>query len=94
MHIRHVGFKSKSPSESESEEARQHLKRIKLGEVVPVVPMEIQESTVRFNSPSKSVRRKNEEKKQLLLQTLRDQMTRYREDSSQRSNDTRYDPCD
>ena len=63
MH-RHVGFKSKSPSESESEEARQHLKRLKIGEIVPVVPMEIQDGPVRLISPSKSVKRKNEEKKQ------------------------------
>ena len=93
MH-RHVGFKSKSPSESESEEPRQHLKRLKIGEIVPVVPMEIQDAPIRLFSPSKSVRRKNEEKKQLLLQTLRDQMSRYRQDFSHLSNDPRYDPCD
>ena len=99
MFGRLVGDKSKTPSESsETEGAAKHLKRMRLADasgVVPVVTMmEISDSApTRLVSPSKSLRRKNEEKKQALLQTLRDQMTRYREDFSRRSTDPHFQPC-
>ena len=100
MFRRLLGDKSKSPSESsETEAAAKHLKRMRLADasgVVPVVTMmEISDAVpTRLVSPSKSLRRKNEEKKQAMLQTLKDQMTRYREDFSRRSNDPHFEFCD